>query len=78
MERLQSGKNISFYHLHAQSHEVSPFVSDVRGYLETVYLGYYSYIHEGIVSFLDYLVQRHGYHVIFLTSRPITHKAETR
>lgn len=30
--------------------------SDVRGYVETVYLGFYDYIHSGVVDFLNNLV----------------------
>ena len=30
--------------------------SDVRGYVETVYLGVYDYIHTGVVDFLNNLV----------------------
>jgi hypothetical protein len=30
--------------------------SDVRGYVETVYMGVYDYIHTGVVSYLNFTV----------------------
>ena len=52
--------------------------SDVRGYVESVYLGVYNYTHDGVVAFLNTLQETYGYHVLYLTSRPISHLKETR
>lgn len=51
--------------------------SNVKGYFETVYLGVFTYIHEGIVDFLLHLEEKHGFKIIYLTSRPMIHKKET-
>jgi len=53
-------------------------VSDVRGYVESVYLGRYTYVHDGVVPFLQILRESMNYQVMYLTSRPIAHAAETR
>lgn len=52
--------------------------SDVRGYVETVYLGRYDYIHEGAVTFFSNLEKE--YHVchLYLTSRPLHHIQDTK
>ena len=52
--------------------------SDVRGYVETVYLGRYDYVHEGAVSFFSNLEHAFGVRLLFLTSRPMHHFADTR
>lgn len=52
--------------------------SDVRGYVESVYFGIYDYTHEGIVTFLNSLKESCSCHVLYLTSRPISHLKETR
>ena len=51
--------------------------SDVRGYIETVFLNYYSYVHSGLASFLTD-IDKQGLKIIFLTSRPIAHYKESR
>jgi len=53
-------------------------VSDVRGYVESVYLGRYTYVHDGVVPFLRVLYESMSYQVLYLTSRPAAHAAETR
>lgn len=52
--------------------------SDVRGYVSTVYLGNYSYIHGGLVNFLRALEDIMELKIIYLTARPITHIQQTR
>lgn len=52
--------------------------SDVRGYVESVYLGVYNYTHDGVVTFLNTVQETQGHHVLYLTSRPISHLKETR
>lgn len=52
--------------------------SDVRGYVENVYFGIYNYTHHGIVTFLNALQESSRCHVLYLTSRPISHIKETR
>ena len=52
--------------------------SDVRGYVESVYLGVYNYTHDGIINFLNELQERSKCHLLYLTSRPISHIKETR
>jgi len=52
--------------------------SDVRGYFESVYLGVYTYVHDGVVPLLHALRESFGYHVLYLTSRPVAHQRETR
>ena len=52
--------------------------SDIRGYVESVYFGIYDYTHDGIVAFLNSLVESCSCHVLYLTSRPISHLKETR
>ncbi|RYY70306.1 hypothetical protein EON63_22760 [archaeon] len=51
--------------------------SDLTGYIQTVYLGLYSYIHDGIVDFLHTLQTKHHLKFIYLTSRPMGHRKET-
>jgi hypothetical protein len=53
-------------------------ISDVRGYVESVFLGMYTHVHEGVVRFLKVLEENFGYSLIFLTSRPLAHQEETR
>jgi hypothetical protein len=53
-------------------------VSDVRGYVESVFLGVYTHVHHGVVHFLRVLEENFGYSLIFLTSRPLAHMTETR
>lgn len=52
--------------------------SDIRGYVESVYFGIYDYTHDGIVTFLNDLKDSCNCHVLYLTSRPISHLKETR
>mmetsp|Transcript_8616 Transcript_8616/g.12856 ORF Transcript_8616/g.12856 Transcript_8616/m.12856 type:complete len:468 (-) Transcript_8616:84-1487(-) len=52
--------------------------SDVRGYVETVYLGRYDYVHEGAVSFFSLLHKEFSVCTLYLTSRPLHHLADTR
>jgi len=52
--------------------------SNVTGYFQTVFLGIFSYIHDGLTAFLNTLTQSHGLNVLYLTSRPMTHQKETR
>ena len=52
-------------------------LSDVQGYIETVYLGKYTFVHEGIVSILR-TMKEFGVQLMFLTARPIEHIHETR
>jgi hypothetical protein len=51
--------------------------SDVKGYIQTVYLGLYSYIHDGIIEFLNYLVSHYNYEILYLTARPMVHRSMT-
>lgn len=51
--------------------------SDVRGYIETVYLNYYTYVHHGLAPFLTE-IDKLRLKILFLTSRPIAHHTETR
>lgn len=53
-------------------------ISDVRGYFESVFLGVYSYVHQGVVSFLNMLEETYQLKIIFLTSRPLSHYMETK
>ena len=53
-------------------------ISDVRGYVESVFLGVYTHVHEGVVRFLKVLEESFGYSLVFLTSRPLAHQEETR
>ena len=53
-------------------------IADVRGYVESVYLGVYTYVHDGIVNFLRVLQEQFKYSLVFLTSRPLAHLSETR
>ena len=53
-------------------------ISDIRGYFETVYLGRYTHVHDGLVSLISSVHEQLKYHILYLTSRPITHKQETR
>jgi phosphatidate phosphatase PAH1 len=52
--------------------------SDIRGYVESVYFGIYDYTHDGIVAFLNSVSESCNCHVLYLTSRPISHLRETR
>ena len=52
--------------------------SNITGYWQTVFLGVYSYVHEGLVMFLDTLSKSFGFNIVYLTSRPITHVQETK
>lgn len=51
--------------------------SNVRGYLETVFLATYGYIHVGVVLFLLFL-DNLGLQILYLTARPRSHVQETR
>lgn len=52
--------------------------SDVRGYLETVYMSYYKYCHKGVIEFFHQLEAHLNLKIIFLTSRPIAHLQMTK
>lgn len=52
--------------------------SDVRGYIETVYMQYYQYCHRGVVEFFHILCDKLKCKILFLTSRPIAHYEETK
>ena len=52
--------------------------SDVRGYFESVYLGVFSYVHDGVAPLLHAVREELGLHVLYLTSRPVAHQRETR
>jgi hypothetical protein len=52
--------------------------SDVRGYVETVYLGRYDYIHEGAVTFFSNLEKEFHVCHLYLTSRPLHHLQDTK
>ncbi len=51
--------------------------SDVTGYITTVFMGTYSYVHEGIVDFLNYVKSKYNYHIVYLTARPNAHRKPT-
>jgi hypothetical protein len=52
--------------------------SDVKGYITTVYMGMYSYIHEGVIEFLNLLVNSpFNYTILYLTARPMAHRENT-
>lgn len=47
--------------------------------METVFMGKYEYCHPGVVRFFnEFQLSCGGCHLLFLTSRPITHGPETR
>jgi phosphatidate phosphatase PAH1 len=46
---------------------------DVGGYVTSVFMGMYTYVHAGVVRFLDELTRKHNLHVLYVTSRPMTH-----
>jgi phosphatidate phosphatase LPIN len=48
--------------------------SDLRGYVTTVYMGLYSYVHDGVIEFLNYLVNQFDYKILYLTARPMAHR----
>ena len=52
--------------------------SDITGYIQTVYMGVFSYIHDGVVPFLNILEETYNYRIIYLTSRPMAHLKETK
>lgn len=52
--------------------------SDITGYIQTVYLGMFSYVHEGVVSFLNVLKDSYNYTIVYLSSRPMIHRKETK
>ena len=52
--------------------------SDVRGYMETVYLKRYSYVHSGAVSLIKSLESKYNCNIVYLTTRPIEHQSETK
>lgn len=51
--------------------------SDLTGYIQTVFMGLYTYVHYGLVEFLNELCSSFSYHFIYLTARPFAHKKET-
>ena len=52
--------------------------SNVTGYFQTVYMGVFTYIHDGLTPFLNSLTQSLRLNVLYLTSRPMSHQRETR
>lgn len=52
--------------------------SDVRGYVETVYLGRYDYVHDGAVTFFSTLEKEYSVCHLYLTSRPLHHLEDTK
>ena len=52
--------------------------SDVRGYMETVYLNNYTYVHQGAVKLIKSLESELNCNVVYLTTRPIEHQRETK
>ena len=52
--------------------------SDITGYIQTVYMGLFSHVHDGIVPFLNTLKERYNYTIVYLTARPLIHQKETR
>jgi len=52
--------------------------SDITGYIQTVYMGMFSHVHDGIVPFLNTLKERYNYTIVYLTARPLIHQRETR
>lgn len=52
--------------------------SDVTGYIQTVYMGLFSYVHDGIVPFMNALKNIYGLSPLYLTARPLAHQRETK
>lgn len=52
--------------------------SDVRGYLESFLFKKYSYTHPGLAEFLNLATDTFQCRVVYLTSRPISHRNQTR
>lgn len=52
--------------------------SDVRGYMETVFLGIYEHIHPGAITFIRALQSEFNMNIMYLTSRPLWHINDTR
>jgi hypothetical protein len=52
--------------------------SDVRGYIESVFVGRYKYVHRGLPQFLNTLVESMHVNILYLTSRPIYHINQTK
>jgi hypothetical protein len=52
--------------------------SDVTGYITTVYFGIYSYVHYGLVEWLNRLQELFNYQCLYLTARPYSHRKQTR
>ena len=52
--------------------------SDVRGYMETVYLNRYTYVHQGAVKLIKSLEFDLNSNFMYLTTRPIEHQHETK
>jgi hypothetical protein len=52
--------------------------SDVTGYIQTVYMGMFSHVHEGIVPFLNALKESFSFHMLYVTARPLAHQKETK
>jgi hypothetical protein len=52
--------------------------SDITGYIQTVYMGLFSYVHDGIVPFLNALAHTYGCKIVYLTARPLAHQKETK
>ena len=51
--------------------------SDITGYLQTVLLKKYDYIHDGVVSFYNDLANLYNLKFVYLTSRPQSHYLTT-
>jgi len=53
--------------------------ADVRGYLESVYMDRYDFVHDGVADFMTHLTREHkNVHFIYVTSRPLEHLSHTR
>jgi phosphatidate phosphatase PAH1 len=53
--------------------------ADVRGYLESVYMDRYDFVHDGVAEFMTRLSREHkNVRFIYVTSRPLEHLTHTR
>lgn len=51
--------------------------SDVTGYMQTVFMGIYTHIHDGIVDLMNYFTEKYNYRIVYLTARPNGHRKST-
>jgi len=53
--------------------------ADVQGYITSVYLQRYDFVHDGVTSFMNHLTsQSDNVKIIYVTSRPLEHKEQTK